>query len=102
MPELRSGAKPWNSKGRLAPAADLNGETGLIDYGNVCPELAFTCATSAALIAPLALTSVRKLAAVTGKPDCPLVCAMSAEFTDLFALVSPMSMFTLIAVSGRT
>ena len=68
----------------------------------MCPAFAFTCAISEAVIVPLALTSVRKLAAVTGKPDCPLVCATSEAFTVLFPLVSPISMFALTGVSGRT
>src|SRR3954464_8570409 len=71
-------------------------------YGKVCPALAFTWPMSDAVMVPLALTSVRKLAAVTGTPDWLLVWPMSVAVTLRLPLVSPRRKPTTIGVSART
>jgi hypothetical protein len=43
------------------------------DYGKPDPDRNFTVETSVPLMAPLALTSSRKFAALTGNPDCSFV-----------------------------
>ena len=65
-------------------------------YGSAVSDLDFTKETSALLMKPLALTSLRKFDAVNAFPDCDFVCLMSEELTEPFAFVSPRS-----ALRGR-
>src|ERR1700681_502404 len=90
----------WDERSGLASCTEIG--CPLIDYGTECPALALTRAISEAVTVPLTLMSVRKLALVTAAPDWPLVCATSDALTALFPLVSPISMFMLTGVSGRT
>ena len=50
-------------------------------YGKPVPECAWTNAISELLIAPLTVTSSRKLFSPTDCPDCDCVWAMSLELT---------------------
>ena len=51
---------------------------------------------------PFTVTSWRKVVLSTVRPDRALACAISEEFTVLFPVVSPISMFTLTAALGKT
>ena len=51
-------------------------------------------------MAPLAFTSVQELAAVTGKPDCPVVCETGEAITVLCPLVTPIRMVMLPGIQA--
>ena len=57
--------------------------------GSDVPDCNFTRLTSAELIAPLAVTSDRKLDVLTGMPDSPFTTLMSPAFTAPLPLISP-------------
>src|SRR6185295_12981824 len=73
--------------------------TGHFPYGSELPVFAFTCPTSLALIAPLALTSDRKFVASTVWLMRDLVCDTSLAFAVPLALVSPRSRLSGITTS---
>ena len=62
----------------------------------------FTSVMSEAEIVPFMVTSSRKLLAVVDEPDRNFVWDISEDVTNLLPVVSPISVLTVIGVSGRT
>src|SRR2546429_312448 len=76
------GSTTWVEMSEAIGSAPMYGvvERCIAD-GSPVPLCCLTAATSPALMLPFALTSLRKLAAVTACPLWLFVCAMSAAFT---------------------
>lgn len=70
---VNADARSWvqtKRAGLLRPARrQLVRDRGTVRYGSEVPEFAFTCEISLALMSPLAFTSRRKFAPVSGWPD---------------------------------